>query len=150
MSITDRCRVFGPRDRVHVVDAADVQDAYINTMSGEVFVEEHAFFGHEVMVLTGTHPDNPDGDRWHTPVPHSGRDIHIKEGVWVASRAIIIASSTGPRTIGAHAVIGAGAVVSMDVPPYAFVAGNPAKIIKYLYPDNYTGERNTIINKKEE
>jgi len=36
-----------------------------------------------------------------------------------------------PVEIGEHAVIGAGAVVTNDIPPYAVVAGNPAKIIRY-------------------
>ena len=46
--------------------------------------------------------------------------------MWIGSRVIIL---SGVR-IGNGAVIGAGAVVTYDVPPYAVVGGNPAKILK--------------------
>jgi acetyltransferase-like isoleucine patch superfamily enzyme len=40
----------------------------------------------------------------------------------------------GPVRIGAHAVVGGGSVVRKDVEPYAVVAGNPARLIRYLTP----------------
>lgn len=52
----------------------------------------------------------------------------IEDDVWIGARAIIIAKN---NIIGKGAIIGAGAVVTKDVPPYAIVGGNPAKIIKY-------------------
>lgn len=52
-------------------------------------------------------------------------DIVIKEDCWLGANSIII----GGRTIGRGAVVGAGSVVTKDIPPYAVVAGNPARII---------------------
>lgn len=52
----------------------------------------------------------------------------IEDNVTIGANACII----GNITIGHHSVIGAGAVVVKDVPPYAVVAGNPAKVIKML------------------
>ena len=54
-------------------------------------------------------------------------DIKIGDDVWIGYNAIIL---SGVK-IGQGAVIAAGAVVVKDVPPYAIVGGNPAKIIKY-------------------
>lgn len=61
--------------------------------------------------------------------PHiSYGDIHIKSRVWICANATIL----GGVTIGEWSVVGAGAVVKDDVPPYCVVAGNPAVVIKRL------------------
>lgn len=54
--------------------------------------------------------------------------IVIKDNVFIGARSIILKGVT----IGEGAVVGAGSVVSKDVPPYTVVCGNPAKIIKSL------------------
>lgn len=56
--------------------------------------------------------------------------ITIGNDVWIGQYAIVLPSC---HYIGNGAVIGAGAIVTKDVPPYAVVAGNPAKIIKYRF-----------------
>lgn len=61
--------------------------------------------------------------------PHTKGDVHIGNDVWIGINALILSGVT----IGDGAVIGANAVVSKDVPPYAIVAGNPAKIVKYRF-----------------
>ena len=53
--------------------------------------------------------------------------IRIKDKAWIGFNAIILKGVT----IGEGAIVGAGSVVTKDVPDYAVVAGNPAKIIKY-------------------
>lgn len=53
--------------------------------------------------------------------------IYVGHDVWIGTRAIILDGVN----IGIGAIIAAGAVVTKDVPPYAIVAGVPAKIIKY-------------------
>lgn len=59
-------------------------------------------------------------------------DTHIGSDVWIGSEAMILAGVS----IGSGAVIAARAVVSKDVPPYAIVVGNPAKIIKYRFNED--------------
>ena len=54
-------------------------------------------------------------------------DIIIKEGVWIGDSVIILPGIT----IGKGAVVGSGSVVTKDIPEYAIVAGNPAKVLKY-------------------
>lgn len=55
----------------------------------------------------------------------------IQDNVDIGAGAAII----GPITVGHHVVIGANAVITKDVPPYAIVAGVPGKILRYDYPE---------------
>ena len=61
--------------------------------------------------------------------------IKIGNHVWVGAGATILKGVT----VGDHAIIGGGSVVTKDVPPYAVVVGNPAKVVKYLTPEKFEG-----------
>lgn len=116
--------IFGERSRVWVAPTANIGNAVLNVNSGTIRIEDYVFFGTGVSLLAGTHD-------YHTLLaermtsPQTGCDIVIERGAWIASNATVV----GPRTIGAHAVVAAGAVVVRDVPPYAIVAGVPARQI---------------------
>ncbi len=60
-------------------------------------------------------------------VPGSGDVLSIGHDVWIGFGAYVL----GSVSVGHGAVIGAGAVVTKDVPPYAVVAGNPARVVRY-------------------
>ena len=53
--------------------------------------------------------------------------VEIGEGSWIGTKAVIV----GDVKIGRHCVIGAGSVVTKDVPDYSIVVGSPAKVIKH-------------------
>ena len=57
-----------------------------------------------------------------------GNPVTIGRNVWIATRSIILPGVS----IGDHSVIGAGSVVTHDVPAHCLVAGNPARVIKYF------------------
>jgi maltose O-acetyltransferase len=54
--------------------------------------------------------------------------VVIEDHVWIGSKAVILA---GVR-IGSHAVIGAGSIVTKDIPPRCVAAGNPARVLRHL------------------
>ena len=94
----------------------------IVTIGNYLMMAEDVVFiggGHEFTKLDvpmGHQPDLPK-----TP-------LKIDDDVWIGARAMIL---PGCRHIGKGAIIGAGSVVTKDVPDYTIVGGNPAKVIKY-------------------
>lgn len=68
--------------------------------------------------------------------------IEIGNDVWIGERVIIISKNRSLR-VGNGAIIGAGSIVTKDVPPYAILAGVPAKIIRFRFNQD-------IINKLQE
>lgn len=88
----------------------------------EVRIGDHTLFGPGVQLLTPLHPLDPVARRHD----EYGRPITIGNDVWVGGAALVLA---GVR-IGDGAVIGAGSVVTRDVPPGVFAAGNPCRVIR--------------------
>lgn len=61
------------------------------------------------------------------------KPIYIKKGAWIGAGATVLPGIS----IGRYAIVGASSVVTTDVPDYAVVAGNPAKIIRILNSDRF-------------
>lgn len=72
-----------------------------------------------------------DGIKSCDPNGYAKGDVVIGSDVWIGHRATILSGVN----IGDGAVIGAGSLVAGDVPPYAIVAGNPARILRYRFTD---------------
>ena len=68
------------------------------------------------------------------------KPVNIGNDVWIGDNVLI----KNGITIGDGAIIGMGAVVTKDVPPYAIVAGVPAKIIKYRFDSNIINQLLTL------
>ena len=93
----------------------------ILTIDGELMM------GEDVLFLGGGHnyerldiPMGKQGTKPSTP-------LHICSDVWIGARAIVL---PGCKRIGRGVIIGAGSVVTKDIPDYAIVGGNPARVIK--------------------
>ena len=121
-------RIYGDERKLHLHPTAVVNDALFNLSSGEITVEEYAFFGHGVAILTGTHDITIFDRERQVGVPKSGRDVVIGRGAWISTNALVL----GPCRIGEHAVVAAGCVVHADVPPYTVVGGVPARVLSTI------------------
>jgi acetyltransferase-like isoleucine patch superfamily enzyme len=121
-------RIYGDERKLHLHPTAVVNDALFNLSSGEITVEEYAFFGHRVSILTGTHDITTFDRVRQVAVPKSGRDVVIGRGAWISTNALVL----GPCRIGEHAVVAAGSVVLGDVPSYAVVGGVPARVLSTI------------------
>lgn len=89
-----------------------------------VVVGDYTLFGPGVHIYTATHPFDPVLRR----TQEYAKPVEIGADVWVGGGAIIC---PGVR-IGARSVIGAGSVVTRDIPSDVFAAGNPCRVIREL------------------
>jgi UDP-2-acetamido-3-amino-2,3-dideoxy-glucuronate N-acetyltransferase len=94
-----------------------------------VTIEDGVFIGHGVMFINDKYPraTNPNGelqtaDDWQCIL------TRVEQGASIGSNATILCGVT----IGEGAVVGAGSVVTHDVPPWTIVAGNPARILRNI------------------
>jgi acetyltransferase-like isoleucine patch superfamily enzyme len=124
-------QVWGDKSRIQIGKDVHLNDALINTVSGNVIIGDEAFMGHGVSLLTGTHDYHKIGIERQTSIPSHGRDILIGKGVWIASKAIVL----GPCEIGEHSVIAAGSIVKGKVQSHSVYAGAPAKFVRSIRSD---------------
>lgn len=90
----------------------------------QVTIGDYTLFGPAVQIYTATHPLNAELRRQQ----EFGKPVVIGSDVWVGGGAIICPGVT----IGSRCVIGAGSVVTRDIPEGVFAAGNPCRVIREL------------------
>jgi dTDP-4-amino-4,6-dideoxygalactose transaminase/acetyltransferase-like isoleucine patch superfamily enzyme len=94
-----------------------------------VSIEDNVFIGHGVMFINDSYPRaTTDDGQLQTEADWKVERTVVRKGASIGSGATILANVC----IGEHAIVGAGSTVTKDVPPYAIVAGNPAKVLRFL------------------
>jgi maltose O-acetyltransferase len=94
-------------------------------LGASINIGDHVAIGHQVMILTTSHEIGPPEQR---AAALETRPVRIESGAWLGARCTILPGVT----IGAGAIVAAGAVVSRDVSPNTMVVGIPARAIKSL------------------
>jgi acetyltransferase-like isoleucine patch superfamily enzyme len=94
-----------------------------------VTIEDYVFVGHGVTFVNDTYPraTTPAGEL-QTTADWKVEPTIVKTDASIGSDATILSN----LVIGEHAIVGAGSVVTRDVPPHAIVAGNPARVLRYI------------------
>lgn len=98
-----------------------------STVIGPVTIGHHVHLAQGIAVSALNHKFNEKDKR----IDQQGitiKKIVIKDDVWIGANATILSGVT----IGEHAVVAAGAVVTHDVPPHSIVGGVPAKVLRYI------------------
>lgn len=97
-------------------------------LSRIVHIGNYLMMAEDVLFLGGGH----HFDRIDIPMGHQGAEpktpLQIDDDVWIGARSMVL---PGCRHIGRGVIIGAGSVVTKDIPDYAIVGGNPARVIRY-------------------
>lgn len=109
------------------------KDVFINSgmlamARGGITIEDGAQIAANVQLISNNH------DPYDLSVL-TCKPVLIKEAAWIGAGATILPGVC----VGRHAIVGAASVVTKDVPDYAVVVGNPAKVIKYLDADKFGG-----------
>jgi UDP-2-acetamido-3-amino-2,3-dideoxy-glucuronate N-acetyltransferase len=97
-----------------------------------VTIEDEVFIGHGVKFINDKYPrsTNPDGSS-QTEADWSVMPTLVRRGASIGSNATLLCGVT----VGEGAIVGAGSVVTKDVPAYTIVAGVPAKRIRSVHPE---------------
>ncbi|WP_406222475.1 DapH/DapD/GlmU-related protein [Streptomyces canus] len=94
------------------------------TVRGNVVLGQGVRIGAHTSLLGFNHSMTPDRPVFRQPL--TSRGIRVGDDVWIGSHVIVVDGVT----IGDHCVIGAGAVVTRDLPAWSVAAGNPARVLR--------------------
>jgi acetyltransferase-like isoleucine patch superfamily enzyme len=122
---------LGPDGEVEIGAYCTLVGAIITT-NARVVIEDYAFLAHEVVLA-----DSDAATPFPAQSPPKSRDgagaprtvIRIGENSWIGARVVLLAGAD----IGKSAIVGAAAVVDFVVPPFAVVAGNPARLVGWTH-----------------
>jgi acetyltransferase-like isoleucine patch superfamily enzyme len=94
-----------------------------------VVIEDNVFVGHGVTFTNDTYPRaTVAGGQLQTESDWKVEPTVVRQGASIGSGATLLCNVS----IGENAIVGAGSVVTKDVPPNAIVAGNPARVLRYI------------------
>ncbi|MBE6922661.1 MAG: sugar O-acetyltransferase [Ruminococcaceae bacterium] len=119
---------------------------------GKVTIGDNCLFAPNVSIYTAGHPIHPDA---RNSLYEYGIDVTLGNNCWLGGNVIVMPGVN----IGDNCVIGAGSVVTKDIPAWSIAAGNPARVIrkiteedkKYYFKDReFDPESWAAINGKEE
>lgn len=130
--VVEQGAYFGSGSNFMVGDEVGLGKGF-KSLNRFVTIDDYLMMGEDVLFLGGGH----NTERTDIPMSHQGSKeptpLHIAGDVWIGARVIVL---PGCRRIGHGAVIGAGSVVTKDVPDWAIVGGNPAEVIRYRQIDS--------------
>lgn len=105
-------------------------NSHLQSGQGGLTIGHNVLIGPNVVISTGNH-DYEKTELSAIEQEFYGKPIRIGDNVWIGANAVVL----GGVSIGDHAVVAAGAVVTDDVPPYTVVGGVPAKKIRDIKRD---------------
>jgi maltose O-acetyltransferase len=121
-------RLYGPGkvlQQLRIGDHTIINIGCVFDLNGKIIIGDHVGVGHEVMLLTSSHQI---GGTIHRAGPLFTAPITIEDGAWIGARSVVMPGIT----IGAGSIVGAGAIVTKDVPPNTMVGGVPARVIRII------------------
>lgn len=107
----------------------------------QVSIGNFSMLANDVLIIGGDHNFRTAGIPSVLNGRDSARPTKIGHDVWIGARSIIFRGVT----IGDGSIIGAGSIVTKDIPPYAIATGAPARVIKYRFNDSEIEIHQTML-----
>ncbi|MBO7519463.1 MAG: sugar O-acetyltransferase [Clostridia bacterium] len=92
---------------------------------GHIYIGDRVMIGPNVTIATANHPVNPE---LRKRALQYNKDVHIDENVWIGANVVIVPGIH----IGKNSVIGAGSVVTKDIPENVLAVGNPSRVLREI------------------
>lgn len=100
---------------------------HLSILAGaDVTIDDWVLMASDILITTESHGMNPESEIAYMNQPLVVAPVHIKAGCWIGEKVMIMPGVT----IGKKSIIGAGSIVTKDIPDYSIAVGNPAKVIK--------------------
>lgn len=117
-------------DRLKVGENVFINSNLLAMARGGITIEDDVMIAANASLISNNH------DPYDRQVL-TCRPVLIKKGAWIGAGATVLPGVS----VGKYAIVGAGAVVTKDVPDYAVVLGAPAKVVKMLDPEKFENNR---------
>lgn len=124
----DLCPSEGTFPKIVIGDDCTILYRFQCNAALSVWLGNNVLVASNVLITDSDHVVEPDS----TPVTENGRFVSrpvcIMDNCWIGQNAVILKGVT----VGPNSIVGAGAIVTRDVPPSSIVAGNPARVLRML------------------
>lgn len=117
-----------PADRLTIGSNCILNESITFNLGEHVTIEDNVGIGMQCLFLTVSHRIGDATYRTGRPEP---APVRVQKGAWLGARVVVLPGVT----IGGGAVVGAGAVVTKNVPPNVLAGGVPARILRTLEPN---------------
>ena len=111
---------------ITIMDNCYIGDFFSVLTGDDIVIENDVLFASYITIIGENHGMNPECEIKYGLQELTGGKVKIKSHSWIGEKVIIMPGVT----IGSYSIIGAGSVVTHDIPDYSLAVGNPAKVIK--------------------
>lgn len=125
--------LIGDYSNLYLHSNADINQEVMLVAKDKIEIGENSTLAYRVSIYTSAYPH---GNLLTKVYPKKIAPVIIEDNCWIGANAILLPGVT----IGRCSVVGAGSVVTKDIPPYSVAVGSPAKVIKQMDPSLFVSE----------
>ena len=123
--------------RLKIGDGCRIGNRCSFLCGGDITIGNGVLMASDILISSENHSINPESPLLYMSQPLQCKSIEIKDGCWIGEKVCILPGVS----IGTKAVIGAGSIVTKNIPDFSIAVGNPARVIK-----TYDFEKHVWIN----